>query len=170
MSISFVIATMRKLLFLVFASTLFPTTAVRAQQLHDPNEDFRSIAPASWKLLPPDPVRHERRFVSPAGDAWLALYARPADRVSTSAYIEAVKSAAGERITYQRQGRGWVVVSGYRGDRIFYRKAMLACGNRKWHNLEFEYPAAEKRAFDRFVTRASFALQAYARVGCDDKP
>jgi hypothetical protein len=61
----------------------------------------------------------------------------------------------GERITYQRQGAGWIVVSGYHGDRIFYRKAMLACSNHQWHQLTFEYPAPEKREFDVFVTRAS---------------
>jgi hypothetical protein len=33
-----------------------------------------------------------------------------------------------ERITYERQGQTWIVASGYHGDRIFYRKAMLACG------------------------------------------
>ena len=36
---------------------------------------------------------------------------------------------------------------------------MLACGNRQWHHLAFEYPAEEKLAFDRFVTRASYALK-----------
>jgi hypothetical protein len=52
------------------------------------------------------------------------------------------------------------------GNRIFYRKAILACGGRAWHYLEFEYPAAQKRAFDEFVTHSSAALGAYARSGC----
>ena len=37
----------------------------------------------------------------------------------------------------------------------------LACQGRKWHNLEFEYPASDKPAMDEFVTRASYALRAY---------
>ena len=52
------------------------------------------------------------------------------------------------------------------GDRIFYRKAMLACAGLVWHQLAFEYPTADKRAFDQLVTRASYALQAYGQVGC----
>lgn len=132
--------------------------------------DFRSIVPQDWTLLPPDSKWRGRRFVSPSGDAWLALYARPADSESLRAHMEAVKSGNGERITYEREGRTWIVVSGYRGERIFYRKAMLACGNRRWHHLAFEYPATEKRAFDRFVTRASYALKAYERIGCRPKP
>jgi len=72
---------------------------------------------------------------------------------------------AGDRVTYQRQGQGWNVVSGYTADnRIFYRKTMLACGGQQWHNLEFEYPASDKPAMDGFVTRASYALEAYRTV------
>jgi hypothetical protein len=33
------------------------------------------------------------------------------------------------------QGADWTVTSGYRGDRIFYRRAMLACHNTKWRQL-----------------------------------
>jgi|SRR6266566_4997337 len=74
---------------------------------------------------------------------------------------------AGDRVTYQRQGPGWIVVSGYTAeDRIFYRKTMLACEGRKWHNLAFEYPASDKRVMDEFVTRASYALAAYNQAGC----
>jgi hypothetical protein len=113
--------------------------------------DFRQIVPGDWKLLPPDPASSERRFVSPSGDAWLS---------------ERVRNMPGEEITYERQGNGWVVVSGFKGDRIFYRKAMLACGDRQWHHLAFEYPAKEKVAFDRFVTRVSYALKEYEAVGC----
>lgn len=128
--------------------------------------DFRQIVPRDWKLLSPDQAWHERRFVSPTGNAWLSLYAQPTRLESVSAHMERVRLMPGEEITYERQGRGWLVVSGYKGNRIFYRKAMLACGNRQWHHLAFEYPAEEKLAFDRFVTLVSYALKEYERVGC----
>jgi serine/threonine-protein kinase len=125
--------------------------------------------PGNWQLLPPDANWHSYRFVSPTGEAWLALYAKPADDHSISAHMRWVRSVKGERITYERHGQSWIVVSGVKGDRIFYRKAMLACGNRRWHHLAFEYPAAEKRAFDQFVTQASRALRIYQRMGCGDE-
>ena len=128
--------------------------------------DYHSIVPSDWTLLPEDPSSHERRFVSPSGDAWLALYAEPADREPIQAHIAQVRQHENEKITYEREERTWIVVSGYIGDRIFYRKAMLACGGHVWHHLAFEYPAIQKRAFDLFVTRASYALQAYGQVGC----
>ncbi len=131
--------------------------------------DYLAIVPPDWKLLSEDATSHERRFVSPSGDAWLSLYARPPDE-SIEAHLERVRHHDHERITYERGGATWIVVSGYRGDRIFYREAMLACGGQSWHHLAFEYPADQKLAFDQFVTRASHALSAYNRTGCPHKP
>ena len=126
--------------------------------------DFPRIIPQEWTLLPPK--SNEWRAVSPRRDAWLSLYATPI-KGSVSSHLRAWGVNAGDRVTYQRQGRGWIVVSGYTAeDRIFYRKMMLACEGRKWHNLAFEYPASDKRAMDEFVTRASYALAAYNQAGC----
>jgi hypothetical protein len=127
--------------------------------------DYRTIVPPDWKLLSEEAVSHERRFVSPSGDAWLSLYAAPPEE-SIAAHLERVRHQDRERITYERGGATWLVVSGYKGNRIFYRKAMLACGGQSWHHLAFEYPADQKEAFDQFVTRASYALSAYNRMGC----
>ena len=127
--------------------------------------DYLAIVPPDWKLLSEDAISHERRFVSPSGDAWLSLYARPPDE-SIEAHLERVRHHDHERITYERGGATWIVVSGYKGDRIFYRKAMLACSGQSWHHLAFEYPAEQKESFDQFVTRASYALSAYNRTGC----
>jgi hypothetical protein len=124
-----------------------------------------SIVPPDWKLQPPDATWRGKRFVSPDGDAWLVVYNAPAD-VSPGEHMKWVASAPGEKITYERRSRGWIVVSGYKGDRIFYRKAMLACGNKSWHHIAFEYPAQDKRAFDRLVTLTSHALKLHEGDGC----
>jgi hypothetical protein len=75
-----------------------------------------------------------------------------------AAQLKGLRAVHGGKITYERQGRTWIVVSGFLGNRIFYRKAMLACGGATWHYMEFEYPAAQKRAFDELVTQSSAAL------------
>src|SRR6476660_6248983 len=77
--------------------------------------DYRSIVPTDWKLLPPDSGSHERRFVSPLGDAWLSLYAEPVDREPIPAHIERVRKAPGEMIPSDRREPSWIVVSGYKG-------------------------------------------------------
>jgi len=120
---------------------------------------FQAIVPNSWTLLPRAPDSLGRRFISPSGDAWLWYFAVPVQSQGRP------PTARGE-LTYQARGGDWTVTSGYRGDRIYYRRAMLACHNTKWRQIEFEYPASEKRLFDTFVTRTSYALREYKELGC----
>lgn len=128
--------------------------------------DFNGgIIPHDWRAVPPPQGVNARGFVSPDGNSKIVLYAKPANR-PVAAQLRRLRSVHGGEITYERAGRSWIVVSGFVGNRIFYRKAILACGGRAWHYLEFEYPAAQKRAFDAFVTRSSAALGAYAKSGC----
>ena len=143
------------ILSLVAASAYSPGADARESDV-----PFRSIVPDTWTLLPRAPDTLGRRFVSPSGDAWLWYFAVPANRKAANL------AAATEQVTYEARGGDWVVASGYRGNRIFYRRAMLACNNTKWRQIEFEYPASEKRRFDSFVTRTSFALRTYKEVGC----
>jgi hypothetical protein len=42
--------------------------------------------------------------------------------------MKAVAFADGEQITHLRGERSWIEVSGFKGDRIFYRKAIVVCG------------------------------------------
>jgi serine/threonine-protein kinase len=124
-----------------------------------------SVLPADWTLLPPEPDWTGKRLASHDGRAWLAVYEARAQG-SIPAYMDAVARVEGERNTYLKRGSSWIVVSGFKGDRIYYRKAMLACANTRWHNIAFEYPAAEKREYDAFVTRTSRALAAHRNDGC----
>jgi hypothetical protein len=56
-----------------------------------------------------------------------------------------------EEITYQPRGRGWFVLSGYRGDQIYYEKVMFSCGMRMVNILAISYPVAERDHFDPVV-------------------
>jgi hypothetical protein len=148
-------------------AALIPVNGAQARV--SSSTDYRNIAPPDWKLLPAGSGRG-RRFVSPSGDAWLWLYSEAAETDSIRDHVQSFVHRTGEEITYRRQGPGWIVVSGYHGDQIFYRKAMLACGNQRWHHIAFEYPVEKKRSFDDFVTKASYALKAYGRAGCSSNP
>jgi hypothetical protein len=131
-----------------------------------PRDGITAAIPAGWILLPPDPSRPGKQLVAPDGEGRLVVDVTPADG-DYAARMNAYTSRDGEKITYHRRGGSWIVVSGFRGgDRIFYRKAMLACSNTRWHEIEFEYPAAQKRAYDRFVTQASHRLGAHRNEGC----
>jgi hypothetical protein len=71
--------------------------------------------------------------------------------------MKSVAFADGEELTQVRRQRNWISVSGFRGDRIFYRQALLACAGDRWHQIAFEYPSR----------RAAQALEATQNAGCD---
>ena len=129
------------------------------------NNAIGRLIPRDWRLEPPDPNLQGKRFTSPTGDASLTFFARSAEDVPQEQYLRQFGFAEGEKVTYLRGERNWLVVSGLRGDRIFYRKAILACGGTQWRHVDFEYPAEAKREFDRFVTSMSRALD-QARDDC----
>jgi serine/threonine-protein kinase len=119
------------------------------------------MIPPGWQEVREDPQWRGRRFVSPDGSAWFAVSAAPAADRSLREHMDRVAYREGERITYQRRTRGFIAVSGFKGDRIFYRRANLACGGTRWHHIALEYPAEDKRKMDALVTHISHGLQHY---------
>ena len=55
-----------------------------------------------------------------------------------AAHMDTVATQQGEGVTYLRRERDWLAVSGLKGGRIFYRKAVIACGGNMWHHIAFE--------------------------------
>ena len=81
--------------------------------------------------------------------------------------MKTVAFGDGEEITQIRGERNWIAVSGFRGDRIFYREALLACAGDRWHQIAFEYPSNVKGSMTDFVRRATEAVEATQNSGCD---
>jgi hypothetical protein len=125
-----------------------------------------SFIPADWKLQPEDPNFSGRRYMAPDGSAWLALYSAPADKDKVAAHLKEVAFADGEEVTYLRGTRDRLAVSGTKGDRVYYRKAALACGGMQWRHIAFEYPADQKRTLDRVVERAAQAFDRLTEESC----
>ena len=125
------------------------------------------LVPRDWQLMPPDPNWQGRRYMAPDGNAWLAFYATNASNDATARF-KAVAFADGENVTYLRGERDRLTVSGLKGDRIFYRKVMLACGGTIWRHVALEYPASAKINFDRFVEGVSRGFDRIADDACGD--
>jgi len=125
-----------------------------------------SFIPADWKLQPADPNFSGRRYMAPDGSAWLALYSAPVDKDKVAAHLKDVAFADGEEVTTIRGAHDWLAVSGTKGDRVYYRKAALACGGTTWRHIAFEYPAEQKAALDRLVERAAQAFDRLAEESC----
>lgn len=56
-------------------------------------------------------------------------------------------------ITYKPRGRGWFVISGYRGDKIYYEKVIYSCARRVVNVFAIIYPKSQRAAYDPIVER-----------------
>jgi hypothetical protein len=156
---------MRFLTPMIAAALLAGGVAANAQEFRvytHPETGTSARVPADWRSEPLQPADEHPGTLSrsPDGDALLAIYST---RVASSemAHVADEAAAPDERVTYRANGRSWFVRSGFKdGNRIFYRKAIFACGGRVAHLLAFEYPAAEKRSHDRLVTATANSLRA----------
>lgn len=127
-----------------------------------------AMVPPNWQLQPADQNWQGRRFVSPDGSSWLAAYSFPTANESMTKHLQSVAFAEGETVTYLRGEHDWIVVSGTKDDRIFYRKATVACGGKVWHHIAFEYPGALRREMDPYVLRAAAIIDRAQNDGCGD--
>jgi len=58
-----------------------------------------------------------------------------------------------DELTYRPRGRSWFVLSGYRGDQIYYEKVMFSCRGRVVNIFAITYPVARRQLFDPVVER-----------------
>lgn len=153
---------------LSLAALAAPAQAQGLRSFEEREYGTLSLVPSSWRRVA-DPRWEGSRFVSPDGRSSLVVYALPRrGGESVEDHMRWFAQLNGEEITYRRRGRSWIVVSGYKGDRIYYRKARLGCGGAVWHHIALEYPLGNKRAYDGIVTAISHSLQpSDAETGCE---
>ncbi len=144
--------------------------AAHAQSLRSySNARFGTTAatPSDWKMQPPPGNDDGRVFMSPDGEASITISGILMISSFAQEVDERLQPAADESITYKVANRNVVVVSGFRGDRIFYRKSLLGCGVA--NDLAIEYPAAKKARYDALVGQVAASLrpgQGYQVSGC----
>jgi hypothetical protein len=73
---------------------------------------------------------------------------------------EYIKEKGAADVVYERTKRDFLVLSGYRGQNIFYTKIALSPDNETICVLHISYPRKAKRAFDAIVTRMSRSFTA----------
>jgi hypothetical protein len=55
--------------------------------------------------------------------------------------------------TYRPKGRSWFVLSGYRGNTIYYEKVMFSCGGNVVNIFAITYPTGQREFYDPIVER-----------------
>lgn len=126
----------------------------------------RPFPPPDWQLQPVDPQHTGRRYRSPDGAASLVFYASPASRESASQHLKAIAFVDGEDVLRLTGTQGELVVTGTKQERMFVRKARLACGGRDWHHVVVDFPISSQRDYARVVEQALNALDRADDDGC----
>jgi hypothetical protein len=70
-----------------------------------------------------------------------------------------------DAMTYTPRGRTWFVISGYRGDDIYYEKVMFSCGGSVVNVLAITYPKGLRRHYDPVVEQMEDSFRPSNRCG-----
>jgi hypothetical protein len=97
-------------------------------------------------------------FASPDGRAELRCWGSFNDtpRQTISEALAQALTEPGRKVTYRHVGKGFFVLSGYTGGRIFYRRTLLAHG--VLATFELTYETSLKKLFDPVIRDISAAF------------
>jgi len=115
--------------------------------------------PPSFKPLPPPDNNDGRKFESADGGTFSVFASFNALDYDLAEYRDSILKNldAGSVVTYQAQGRtggdDWFVISGTKGDDIFYEKHRLSYRGEMAEGFVISYPARLKETYDPIVAR-----------------
>jgi hypothetical protein len=153
---------MFRLTLVLFAALALAAPAFAGSWRGYHNDRFGATAdyPAGWTMGPEHTNDDGRAFTSPDGAASVTISGMFAVDSRAEEMEQRAKPIEGETVTYSAKGANWIVLSGTRnGGRLFYRKALLSCGDRIWNDLDVEYPADDKAKFDKLVAHMAASLR-----------
>jgi serine/threonine-protein kinase len=126
---------------------------------HNTRFGVTADAPAEWTMGVAPENNDGRVFVSPDKRAEIIISGIFAVSSRGEEIASRLAPNEGETVTYKKRGSASVVVSGIKGDKIFYRKSMLSCHDTIWNDLSIEYPASEKAKYDALVAHVASSLR-----------
>jgi len=93
-------------------------------------------------------------FTSVDGRAKIVVFATlNSENFSPAQYRKIILKDFGgyDRMDYSPSGQSWFVLSGFRGENIYYQKVMFSCGNRVINALSITFPTAEKPHYEELI-------------------
>jgi len=114
--------------------------------------------PSGLFLADPPPANGDgRNFRSVDGRAEFLIYGQynALDQSLSSLREDDRSSGRYDSVTYEKTGNDWYVLSGYMGDRVYYRRVQLTGGGDTVHVFEITYPPSDKPALDPITTQMS---------------
>ncbi len=112
---------------------------------------YRLVYPDRWFESEPETEEGDgRAFVTPDGRARIVVFgAHNTQALSLRDYRATVLEEFGgyDELTYSPLGKTWFVLSGFRGNTIYYQKVMFSCAGRIVNVLSISFPTEEKPRF-----------------------
>lgn len=150
-----------RLIVFVAAAAMLPLALASAQAQWSSERDtgfgFTYAYPsASFDRIEGDGKPSFYYFVSPDSDAKLLFGAWSNKEGRTPEMFKQwlVANTEGyDEVTYRPRGRTWFVLSGYRGDNIYYEKVMFSCGGDVVNVFAMAYPVSQRAHYDPVVER-----------------
>lgn len=93
-------------------------------------------------------------FISKDGRAKIVVFGtQNAENYTPAQYRKVILEEFGgyDKMDYSPTGQTWFVLSGFRGENIYYQKVMFSCGGKIINALSVTFPTAEKPAYERLV-------------------
>ncbi|MBY6243720.1 hypothetical protein K3F48_21440 [Methylosinus sp. Sm6] len=115
--------------------------------------------PKDWTMGEAPENEDGRVFTSPDKQSRVIVYGGFRTDQKEQEFADRLAPGEGETVSYRRQGKDWLAVSGTKGDRIFYRKSLLSCNGAVWNTISVDYPASIKKKLDPLVTRIARSLR-----------
>jgi hypothetical protein len=139
--------------------TACPLTGAMAawQSEHDPEMGFRFSYPSElFQRTEGDGKPGFHYFASPDSEAKFLAggWDNAAGQSPASLKRWMIENVGGyDELTYRPRGRSWFVLSGYRGDTIYYEKVMFSCRDRLVNVFAITYPTSQRKLYDSVVER-----------------
>jgi hypothetical protein len=163
-------------LFVLFAVPFAAAPPADAQQgtawSNYTNERFGftlSYPSSVFRPQPPSDNGDGQTFLTDDGRAKVVVYATLNDeKFSPQQYRKTILKEFGgyDQMDYSPSGRTWFVLSGFRGDAIYYQKVMFSCGNRVISALSVTFPRAEKKFYEGLIERMEDRFKPGSGEGC----
>lgn len=115
--------------------------ALRSHQYVNNRFGFSVIVPAGFERSESPENGDGDHFASSDGRATLSMYGSNSSGVTTKEYYDDLAHGLGVEPTYTRLADDWCVLSGQKGDNIFYTKVFV--GSASVNTFTFEYPAEQ---------------------------
>lgn len=117
--------------------------------------------PDQFKPEPPPDADDGRRFKDAQGVEFAVYASYNALDFNLAKYRDyTLKNLApGQVVTYQAHGDNWFVISGTKGDSIFYERHLLSHRGEMTEAFSITYPAVAKLSYDPLVARMAKSLR-----------